>query len=156
MRQRISVGALILDAQDRIALVRHVKPGVYDFLVAPGGGLERGESLEEGARREAIEEAGIDPGPMRLIAIEQMWAPIAQVQHVKLWHFARLDRTGPPLAADDASREREGIVEARWFARRELEGRIYYPSILEGAFWDTVERGFAEPLIMAPADMTFE
>jgi N-acetylneuraminate synthase len=50
--------------------VRSVRPGRYDFWVAPGGGVEGLESLEDAARREAHEETGLDVTPERLLYIE--------------------------------------------------------------------------------------
>ena len=68
----VSAGIIVLDPQDRVALVRHRKPGVYDFWVAPGGGVEDGEDICAAASRKAMEEAGLAVEPARLIAIEQL------------------------------------------------------------------------------------
>jgi 8-oxo-dGTP pyrophosphatase MutT (NUDIX family) len=69
---RISAGVIVVDPGNRVALVRHVKHGVYDFWVAPGGGVEDGEDVRAAAAREVFEEAGIAVVPERLIAIEQL------------------------------------------------------------------------------------
>ncbi|HTJ73243.1 MAG TPA: NUDIX domain-containing protein [Verrucomicrobiae bacterium] len=42
-----------------------------DFWCTPGGGLDMGEQLEEGLRRELIEETGIDPKVGRLLFVQQ-------------------------------------------------------------------------------------
>ncbi len=42
-----------------------------DFWCTPGGGLEMGEQLEIGLRREMIEETGIDPKIGRLLFVQQ-------------------------------------------------------------------------------------
>jgi len=42
-----------------------------DFWCTPGGGLDIGESIEEGLRREMIEETGIDPKIGRLLFVQQ-------------------------------------------------------------------------------------
>jgi len=61
---RVGVRALALDAEDRVVLVRHT----YDTgWYLPGGGVRRGESLEEAVRRELAKELGLTGG--RLTAV---------------------------------------------------------------------------------------
>lgn len=48
---------------DCVLLVRHT---YHDGWLLPGGAVERGETLEEAARREAQEEVGASLGPLRL------------------------------------------------------------------------------------------
>lgn len=42
-----------------------------DFWCTPGGGLDMGELLEDGLRREMIEETGIEPKIGRLLFVQQ-------------------------------------------------------------------------------------
>lgn len=44
MTHRISAGAIV-ESDGRLLLVRHYRPGRYDFWVAPGGGVKGDESL---------------------------------------------------------------------------------------------------------------
>lgn len=62
VRLRRSVRAVVLDEDDRILLCRFVIPkptGPIIVWAAPGGGVERGESLQAALRRELREEVGL-------------------------------------------------------------------------------------------------
>jgi ADP-ribose pyrophosphatase YjhB (NUDIX family) len=58
---REAARALILDPDDRLLLVRFVHPQTgEEFWTTPGGGLDPGEGLEDGLRRELREETGLE------------------------------------------------------------------------------------------------
>ena len=58
-RERRAVRALVLDGTGRTLLVRWPRPGGSAFWIAPGGGVEPGESDEDALRRELVEELGL-------------------------------------------------------------------------------------------------
>ena len=67
---RIRVSAL-LRWQERILLIRHEKPG-KEYWLLPGGGVNSGESLVDGLRRELAEEVGLEDrlpleGPVAIV-----------------------------------------------------------------------------------------
>ncbi len=71
-KRRIGVRAIIF-RDGKILAVRHKgrdgKP--KDFWAIPGGGLDPGESLEDGLKREMQEELGVSIEPGRLLFIQQ-------------------------------------------------------------------------------------
>ena len=55
MRNR---GSVVIIENNRVALIQRNRDGAF-YYVFPGGGIERGETPEEGAKREAYEELGV-------------------------------------------------------------------------------------------------
>lgn len=56
MRNR---GSVILVENEKVALIQRTRDGIV-YYVFPGGGIENGETPEEGAKREAFEELGVE------------------------------------------------------------------------------------------------
>ncbi|WP_079527401.1 NUDIX hydrolase [Solibacillus isronensis] len=56
MRDRASV---IIVEKDKVALIKRIRDNSI-YFVFPGGGIENGETPEEGAKREAYEELGVE------------------------------------------------------------------------------------------------
>lgn len=52
--------ALILNGRGQLLLLEHLNAQGVSYWWLPGGGLEEGESFEEGIRREIREELGVD------------------------------------------------------------------------------------------------
>lgn len=62
----IGVLVMIFDENHRLLLKHRTDDGTWDF---PGGFMEMGESTEETARREVLEETGLEIGEMTLFKI---------------------------------------------------------------------------------------
>ena len=55
---RVAVGAVVFK-DERVLLVRRGQPPSEDLWAIPGGSVEIGETLQEAAEREILEETGI-------------------------------------------------------------------------------------------------
>lgn len=150
MIHRIAAGALV-EHEGRVLLVRHRKPGAYDFWVCPGGGAEDREDLRDTVRREVREECGLVVEPDRLAYVEEFTRP--GWRECKLWFTARLVGGTITTAADEAVREH--IVEAAWLARGDFEGRTVFPPMLHADDWADRAGGFAFPRYVGVREMTF-
>lgn len=106
----LGVRAIVLDAEDRVFLVRHAYVPGWHF---PGGGVERGETLLASLARELEEEGNIavEEEP-RLHGIFFNKA-ISPRDHVGVYVVRRFHQTGARLP------DRE-IAEARFFPRDAL------------------------------------
>ena len=128
------MGAIILK-RDSVLLVERGKSPLEGYWSLPGGVLETGERLEEGIRREVLEETGLAVKPLRVITIFERIMPDAlgriEYHYVLIDYLCRV--TGGTLkAADDVSR-------AEWVARR----RLAQYKITEGTL-PVIERAFRE------------
>jgi len=104
----LGVRALVLDRDSRVALVRHTYIGQW-YL--PGGGVKKGESVEDALRRELAEEVALHE-----VTIERLLGVYHSRREAKDDHIvifvvrAELDPTA--LRPADALE----IAEAGWFA----------------------------------------
>ncbi|HQR78501.1 MAG TPA: NUDIX hydrolase [Burkholderiaceae bacterium] len=150
MEHRISAGVIVED-DARVLLVRHLKPGVYDFWVAPGGGALGEEDLRATAKREAFEECGLLIEIGRMLYIEEFVQPGKRT--CKVWFAGRSMGGTLDCGAPDARSEH--IVDAAWLTREELFGKAVFPPMLLGDYWDDKATGRTEPRYVGLRQMEF-
>ena len=83
MRRRVNVRGIIINDQGEIFCQRLTARNSdgRNFWCTPGGGLEMGESLLDGLRREMIEETGVKPEIGKLLFIQQFAESGGQSAH---------------------------------------------------------------------------
>ena len=83
MRRRVNVRGIIVSDQGEIFCQRLTARNSdgRNFWCTPGGGLEMGESLLDGLRREMIEETGVKPEIGKLLFIQQFAESGGQSAH---------------------------------------------------------------------------
>lgn len=147
---RISAGVLV-ERAGRVLMVRHVKAGVYDFWVAPGGGVQGEESLAEAAQREALEETGVTVAPLQLAYIEELTHPGAR--YCKFWYAAGYVGGELDVTAPEATQEH--IVEAAWLSREDMQGKTIFPTVLHDRYWGDALAGFPHVVPLGLRRMAF-
>lgn len=112
---RVGVGAVVL-RNGRVLLVRRGSEPARGLWAIPGGGLNLGETLQQGAEREILEETGI---------VIRAGAPVFTCDSFERdgdgrvrFHYVIVDMSadyvsGDVRAADDA-------IEARWILPAEI------------------------------------
>jgi len=119
--EREAVRALVLDAQDRVLLVRFEHPVSGDaWWATVGGGIDPGETDEDALRRELKEEAGLEGfeiGPV-VHTREHTFPWAGRLIHQReRFHVVRVHAHEPAPTIDVAE---EGVTEVRWWTREEL------------------------------------
>jgi 8-oxo-dGTP diphosphatase len=111
----VGVGAIIIEA-GRVLLVKRGHPPLMGDWSIPGGVLDLGETVREGAIREAREETGLVVVPDALLGVYDrlLRDPDGRVRyHYVLVDFLCRRVAGDLLAAGDAD-------DVRWFTPDEL------------------------------------
>jgi ADP-ribose pyrophosphatase YjhB (NUDIX family) len=130
-RRTHDVTLLILDPEDRIALIRK-PPFAEGVWRPPGGGVKPGEGVVEGAEREAFEETGLRVRLDRYLVAST--ARFVCGPHEVPWrtHVFSARTTDTALAPQDD----EEIAGARWGTLDELAGALRERLLATGhAFW---------------------
>jgi len=105
LRPIVGIGVAVLKG-DSVLLVRRGKPPNLGDWTLPGGAQELGETTEEAARRELLEEAGVEVGALTLAAtVDTIRRDAAgRVQfHYTIIDYAGRWETGEPRADSDAT-----------------------------------------------------
>ncbi len=118
---RVGVGVMIVQ-DGRVLLGRRMngqRPGWYGWI---GGKLEFGETLQECARREAQEEAGVEVGHLKLLCISSF---IVEDQHwIDVEFLGDIVSGEPHVTAPDE------LTEWAWYPIDQLPSPIFEPAEL--------------------------
>jgi len=119
-----STTAIVADDQGRIALVKRKD---NELWALPGGGMELGESIEQGAVREVKEETGLDVEVVGLVGV------YTNPQHVMSYNDGEVRQQfslcfttkllGGELQFDDES------TDIAWAAKGDLASYPMHPSM---------------------------
>ena len=108
------MGVLVRDAAGRLLVVQRGHDPGRGLWSLPGGRVEPGESLEAAARREVLEETGLDVVVGDVVGSVELPAPGGAVYTVTDFAATVSGPVPPPVAGDDAD-------DVRWVTREELE-----------------------------------
>jgi 8-oxo-dGTP diphosphatase len=117
MRTRAGI---VLIEDDKVALIERLRAGL-DYYVFPGGGVDHGETPEQAAIREAMEELGVE------VAIKQKVAMIYFNQSTQVYFLAERVRgefgtgTGAEFTDADPNDPQEGVYVPVWMPIDELQ-----------------------------------
>ena len=141
-RLRLAVRALIL-RDDRLLMVNAWPGGTSDLLCAPGGGVERGQSLPDNLAREVHEETGLRVEVGEVALVNEFHDPDRAFHQVDVYFRCEITSGDPDGDWEDP----EGVVtERHWLTRAELMARRFKPDSLPRVAWDHQGHAAYDPL----------
>lgn len=123
-RPRIRVAVALVE-DGKLLLVEHCKEA-HRYWLLPGGGLEWGESLKEAARRELLEETGVEAEIGHLLLASETVAPDSSRHLLHMIFSARRLNHNPHFPTSPAE---ERITDVRWIPLEEVAELIFHPPI---------------------------
>jgi 8-oxo-dGTP diphosphatase len=114
-RPIIGVGAIIVSG-DRALLVRRATEPLKGEWSVPGGALELGEKLRDGAVREALEETGLQVEAGEVLDVFDSIFPDSDGR--TQYHYVLIDFLCRPLAGEATAGS--DVSEVRWVTESDL------------------------------------
>lgn len=128
-KKKVGVGFGVMILKDGKLLLgkRHEDPEKASSLLngagtwtMPGGKLDFGETFEDGAKREVLEETGIILNKLDVICINQ--------DIIETAHFITIGLFSDAFLGEPKVMEPDEITEWRWFDLNNLPSPVYFPS----------------------------
>ncbi|HET7320494.1 MAG TPA: NUDIX domain-containing protein [Candidatus Saccharimonadales bacterium] len=122
MINRPTVGLGVFIWKDgRFLMFRRLNAHGHDTWSIPGGHLEYGESWEEGAKREALEETGLVVDNIRPIAYTNDIFPEHHKHSVTVWVYSDW------VSGEAANMEPEKSDKLEWYTFKDLPAPLFEP-----------------------------
>lgn len=123
----VGIGIMLLKGNKVLLGKRHEDPEKASSLLKgagtwtmPGGKLHFGETFEQGATREVLEETGINLKEVKVICINN-----DKITNV---HFVTIGLLSENFEKEAEVKEPEEITEWKWFDLEDLPSPLYFPS----------------------------
>ncbi|MBU8545629.1 MULTISPECIES: NUDIX hydrolase [Roseomonadaceae] len=109
-RPWVGIGVVLLRGEE-VLLIRRGRPPRVGEWSLPGGGQRLGETAEACARRELLEETGLEAGPLTLLAVVDAITP-GEAGRGPRFHYTIIDFAGAWASGD--ARPGGDVTEVAW------------------------------------------
>lgn len=146
---RVRAG-IVLIQDSKVALIERHRAGL-DYFVFPGGGVDEGESPEQAAVREAMEELGIEVAIKQKVAEIQFGSKSRQVYFL-VEHVRGEFGTGAGEEYTDADPEdpEEGVYIPVWMPIQQLpEHPNIHPELVKNLVIKSLTEGWDKNVLLS-------
>ena len=149
---RIRAGIVLIE-DNKVALIERHRAGLH-YFVFPGGGVDEGESPEQAAIREAMEELGIEVAIKQKVAEIQIGRKSRQVYYLAEQTNGEFGTgAGEEYTDSDPNDPEEGIYFPIWMPIDELLlHEKVYPATVARLVVKSVQEGWAQDAVVAFED----
>lgn len=98
----LTVDCVVIDAQERVLLIRRGRPPFEGAYALPGGFVDVGETVEDACRRELMEETGVKAGKLHLMGVYSDPARYLRGHTCSVTFLTRI-KSAAAVAGDDAA-----------------------------------------------------
>ncbi|MFZ5692900.1 MAG: NUDIX domain-containing protein [Pseudomonadota bacterium] len=131
-RPSVTVDCVVFDDRDRLLLIRRRNPPFAGQFALPGGFVDPGETTEDAARRELLEETGLEARDLRLVGVYSKPGRDPRGWTISIAYLIEVNDY-EPVAGDDAA---DAGFRADW---RDLDLAFDHNEIVRDA--NTLRRG---------------
>jgi len=140
----IRVGAVV-ERYGALLLVRHEKPGREPYWVLPGGRLEPGETIPECAKRELLEETGLEGQFVGVMYVSEFLSEGRHTVDVTARVEVEPGEAGEARLGSDPEVEEDSepmLTEVRWVEVGELGEISLLPAWIQARLLRDAARGW--------------
>lgn len=120
-RKQVGVGLGVLVTKgNQLLLVKRSRVHGAGCWCTPGGFLDFGEEFEEGARREVMEEVGVEVGEFKILGLTNDRFEDQKRHSITIWLEA------PYKSGEPHPKAQEELDEVAWFDRDSLPQPLYF------------------------------
>ena len=123
-KPKLVVGILVRN-KDKFLLAKETLEGGKDYWIVPVGKVEFGETIEDAAKREILEETGVKAKKLNFLTYKEAIFPEYNYHTVIFFFETKTNRT-------KTEKDVEGkVIEAKWFTKKDA---LKLP-LVESAKW---------------------